>query len=309
MRKIKGKSIADNRALNLAHAGRAIPPAVMRRAMTEANGRLQGLAKEKIRLYREAGKYRRKLRQPVDGRYPAVARDVKGLREIGNRLAKRKVIAPALVKPVPGILSGSYSLRLTPVYDYGNLNYFPHNSRNSAFARRRTGELGFNMLAERKGADAFVSISLGAFFIPMFGPAHLRASINPALSFAWWIISTGAEAITLALMDFRISPYKFDGTYDVNVHPTSSGTRDLWFEQIGLDLDFDFGSISDNPMNAAVDVDTDHFYLIQLECLGQAFSFGTDKPGFTGVAGGILNATLPYIDLDLQWIPVAAPTF
>jgi len=287
---------AARRALALAHGGQTIPPAVLRAALADAKARSGGIGKEKLGLYREADRYRRKEAAP----------DLAGLRRIGDRIAKRKVVAPPVARSAGAIVAGSYTLRLTPGYDFGAIHSSPQDARNTAFVHRLTGNLGLSMYAERRGHDAFGSVSIGAFFVPMFGPARLRASINLPLSFAWWTISTGVTAVTLGMLSFDIATFRRDGTRVPSVHRTGGGFKVVWFNQIGIDLDFDFGSISDNPMTAGVEVDTDHFYLISLQCFGQAFSNGEDKPGFTANAGGILNATLPFIDLDLELIPVVS---
>jgi hypothetical protein len=301
MRKSKNR-IADIGARELARGGRTIPPAVMRSAKENTKTRVAGVSKETLRLCREAAAFRRKLQKPLDRKDPQVAHAVAGLRGIGDRLAKRKVLAPAAARLTPGIIAGSYSLRLTPGYDYGDVNVVAPDSRNSAFVQRSIGALGFEIYTDNPNVLPFANATIGSFFFPMFGPARMRASINPTLAYAWWTVATGSDALTLAVMSMNVYSILPDGTYVPNVNETGGGIKSIWYnqDQQGL-LEFGVQSVSDNPMTAGVDVDTDHFYLITLECLGEAFSLTTD--GFTSVAGGILNMMLPYIDIDVQLIP------
>lgn len=297
-------------ALDLAHGGKAVPANSIRRYLAGTQDRVEGLIKEKSKLYQEAARYRRKLRRPsaAGGKDPEVARAVEGLRKFTNRLQKRKVIAPAVAKLAPGILAGSYAVRLTPPYDFANVFISagaPKAAGNSAFARRHAGEMGWSISAATKENQNPVAITeIGAFFIPMFGPALLRASVNPAVSFAWWINSLGFVAETHASMSFGITAFRKDGTEDFGI-PRTGGSIGLWSERDGDVLKFDFGSNSDNPMSASIEVDTNHFYLVSVRCLGVAFAKGWEGR-FASQAGGILSIAVPFIDLDLRLIPVVS---
>ncbi|HKT80951.1 MAG TPA: hypothetical protein VJP86_12075 [Vicinamibacterales bacterium] len=298
--------MAKRRSKGATGAVRKVSAAALRRAMATVNTRMAADATRQISLYRELSKHRSRVRTALDraGRDRlAVRAAVNGdrARKIGKLLA-RHTVAP-VVPFTPGIFDAATVLRLTPGYDLGSIQSFPKNARNSAFVHRRTGEMGFDVFAERHGEDASATIALSAVFIPSTGPAHLKATISPSISFAFWTISTGTVAITLALKSFSISPFRFDGSFDVNVPTTGGGFNTIWFKQIGIDLDFGFGT-EETPMHASADVDTNHFYVIGLECIGQAFSAGDDRPGFTSNAGGILRASLPFIDLELRSIPI-----
>ncbi|HTE39790.1 MAG TPA: hypothetical protein VK629_03120 [Steroidobacteraceae bacterium] len=300
MAKNKRTPAADT-ALDLAHGGRRISPAAMKRALGSISTRSRITSPDKLKLSLEAEEHRQKLRAPL-GRDAAKA--FAGMDRIANGIAKRKLKAPAVKIPAGGLLGGSYSLRLTPGYDFGDLKAFPNNGRNKAFVRRSTGNMGCTVVSESKDDWATAVITLGAFFIPLFGPARVRASINPSLVFASWVNSTGAHATTLAQMRFTVSAHKPDGSLDLNVHPTGA-LKSLWFMDVGIGLDFDIVNSPDNPMQASVDVDTNHFYLYRLECLAEALSFAQKgNKDFKSNCGGILDVQLPFISLDLQTIPV-----
>jgi hypothetical protein len=305
MRRNKDKAIAGNNVAVLTHGGHKISPTAMRRALATVNdGRLEVIAKEKIRLHRAGDKPFSKLRPSLGNKNPAVATASERLQKVSKALAKRRVKAPPRAGLQGGLLSAAISLRITPGYDFGDVSSVPHDAFNSSFVHRSYGRMGFRMFAENQDQSAFARVSLGAFFIPMFGPAHLRADVNPSISFAQWVVSTGMTAVTLALLSFRVDAFKPNGQLDANVHSIGTGNT-LWFQQLGIGAELDLDTIS-NPMRATIDVDTNHFYLIRLACLGQAFSQGTDKPGFTASSGGILDLLLPSIDLDVRLIPIVS---
>jgi hypothetical protein len=301
MRRNKGRSITGSSTFEISRAGRIIPSAVMHRAIADAKVRQDGLIGEQIKLYRETEKYRSELRKRTN-KEPALIHSVAGLRGVVDKIAKRQIVAPSAARPRPGILAGSYSLRLTPGYDYGEVvttGFGPNDPRNSGFVNRQTGELGLKILADKalNVGNPHVRMQLGAFFIPMFGPARLQASIAPALSFAWWTVSTGPEAMTWGSISFLFLGYRFDGTFET---VSSLDYQQIWYK-VTNDLEFDLGSNS-TPMSTTGEIDTDHFYLIRVNVNGLASCSGL--PPQSSVAGGILNMTLPYIDLDLKLVPV-----
>ncbi len=311
MRKNKNNNAERSNALDLVHGGKSVPENLIRRYVDGTKRRVEELVKEKSRLYEEAAKYRSKLRKPSarnDGKDPEAARAVERLRKFTARLQKRRVIAPTVAKLTPGIMAGAYSVRLTPPYDFANIFISagsPTAAGNSAFAHRRAGEMGWSISAATKENQNPVAITeIGVFFIPMFGPAILRAGVNPADSFAWWINSLGDVASTDAFMSCGITAFRKDGTQDFSV-PSTGGSIPLWSERDGDVLKFDFGSNSDNPMSASMEVDTHHFYLVSVRCLGVAFARGWQGK-FASQSGGIASITVPFIDLDLRLIPVVS---
>jgi len=297
--------------------GRTVSHAAMRRAMAAANKRDDSLnsARERARLYGESYKARldAQKRLKKDLTHPA---DITDLRKVGDELAKRKVLAPAVAKGQGGILAGSYSLRIAPEYEFGDIfmaGSDPNDSRNSAFAHRGNGGLGFAMLADQTRGSAFTDpfthlpgrniltrVQLGTFFIPLFAPGELRADVSPALSFAWWTVSTGMPAWTFGQISLQFLGFRFDGSLETSI---IGGSNQLW-DRHTTDLEFDLGSLT-TPMTLFANTDGVHFYLIFVECLGFAQSFGKDAQA--SVAGGIINCVLPFIDIDFRYIPVLHP--
>jgi hypothetical protein len=297
--------------------GRTISPAAMERAVAAASNLDKSLKSigERARLYSEAYKLRLDAQKQLKREATPLA-DITDLRKVADEVAKRKVVAPKVTRVPGGILTGSYVLRITPPYAYSDTLMYgsdPADTRNSAVANAGDGELGFTMLADLTRGTPFtdpfsrlpgrniqIAARLGVFFFPLFAQGLLRAEVPPALSYAWWTVSTGMPAWTFGQIALWLMGFRLDGTLDTFI----GGSGYQPWDKHTTDLEFDWGSFN-SPMTLYANTDGGHFYLIYLECVGMAQSFGRDAQA--SVAGGMMNCALPYVDIDFQYTPIFNP--
>ena len=309
MRKKRGTS-SQNNALKSLAGGKAVAEDLARRHMADLLRGLQARFKEKSKLQREASKYLSKIRKPMaKADSKEIGRAVDGQRAMAAKLAKRKLIVPRTSLEVGGVLAGSYSVRLAPPYDYASTQPYTSNPEETASANRFAGQMGCSASTFEVEGSSFLGAqaSIGSFFFPPFGPGILQARANPALTFSWLVENVQTDGFvglpaSLGLLSLGIIGYR--GT---QIGPSSSQLVSLWGEDIDLELGefgvkFDFESIGNNPLATQLDVDTDHFYLVYVNCfcLAQANGWQATRT----LASASLSVTLPSISLGLQLVPV-----
>lgn len=292
-------------ARQLALGGQQIPLAVQRRILADAKNRLdaidrQAFDRDKMRLRREAQKYRNKVVAPPNLKDPQVARAAEQMRRFAVGISRKKLVVPSVTAATAGILDAGYSLRLAPKYDFASVSTFPEfNFAGTGFAHRNNGVIGVTAMAAGT-RQALVRARVGSFFIPMFGAGTLRATASPAFSFAWTANALGAQAFTTGKMSFAILSYRRNGDGDASAVAVDS--RMVWFVDGLTGVQFDFALDAGTAMTVSAKVDSEHFYLVSLSCEALAFLNGSSLTPMH-LASGALNATLPYIDLDVRLRP------
>jgi hypothetical protein len=300
--------------------GSSFPASLLRRRVTQVERSLNERFKGKAALRQEAGKYLRTLQQTISSGASAneeVSRAAAGLRSFSERLAKRKVVAPAVPRVPSGIVLGQYVENFAPPYQNKPLTksgILEGNPSMSDAANAITGQMNLSVVSDYDNpSDAWASAELCVTFDPPFGPGTVSASANPSILFSWWINAISDfhhDALSEACLSFGIMTYSLATGSFVG---QNINTYELWSEMQTNQLDFNFGSQT-VPVSAEMDVDAEDVCYVFLNCLCHVVALGwPPQPTGPGIevyprslAGAKVALTLPSITLDLEWHPVVA---
>jgi hypothetical protein len=296
--------------------GSSFPASLLRRRVTQVERSLNEQFKVKGALRQEAGKYLRTLQQTISSGASAneeVSRAAAGLRSFSERLAKRKVVSPAMPRVTSGIVYGRYVVNIAPPnYNPLEISGIPEgNPTVSDTADANTGQMNLSVVSDYENAsEAWAWAELYITYNPPFGPGTLRASANPSMLFSWWVnaLQDFPDALSEACLSFGIVTYsRLAGSFVGQ----NTNTYELWSEMQTDQLDFDFGSRT-MPVSAEMNIGEEDMCYVFLNCLCHVVALGwpPNPPGqYIGprsLAGARLALTLPSITLDLEWHPIVA---
>ncbi len=296
--------------------GSSFPASLLRRRVAQVERSLNGQFKEKSALRQDAGRYLRTLQQTMSSGASAskeISRAVAGLRNFSERLAKRKVVAPAAPRLRSGIVAGRYAVNIAPPYNNPlELYGIPDgNPTVSDTANADTGQINLSVISDYENpSEAWAFAELYITFNPPFG-GTLSASANPSIVFSWWVNAVQDfihDGLTEACLSFGIITYSPAGLLvGQNTNPYK-----LWSEMQTNQLDIDFGSQT-MPVSAEMSVGEGDVCYVFLNCMCHVVALGwppvLPRPGLysRSLAAATVALTLPSITLDLQWRSVNAP--
>ncbi len=291
-------------ALEFLRGGKTVPEGLVRRRMADVKRRVKARFEEKNALQRQAAQYWSRIQKPI-GEDAEAARAVDGLRGIDERLAKRKLIVPAAPREVAGILAGSYSVRVTPPYDYafaGSSFVFPPvgNPDSAASADKNSGQLSCSIATDHANPSyGSPYAEMGIYFHPLFGPAILRVWANPAFAFSWWAnsISAASPAGSFGHGWLEIWILQAGGSGPLYWRFQDFASWDVYAKQ---ELEFDFGSNPGSAVFGQLQVDPSYVYGLSVSCECEAT--GSGWPG--SLAGANLSITVPSITFEVDLMPV-----
>jgi hypothetical protein len=293
--------------------GKSVSASLLRGHREQRKRSVLEQAKAKEALRRESGKYLSALEKSMAsgaGESEEAARAAAGLRSFSERLAKRKIAAPA-VQPVPSrILAAQYVVNIgTPFTDgyYYPLGY-EGETNVSASADAQTGQLEVSAGTVYQGPGyALPWAELEIVYRPPFpiGLGTLSVSANPSLSFAWSVNAmhdpngaTSAAELMLLVQSVDINDNLTGESYDVKV---------LWDRTLTNGLAFDLGSMT-VPLSTQLDIVAGDRCIIWMYCQCIARGAGWPPPPPKGkpvpprsMASSEVALTLPSVTLDLQW--------
>jgi hypothetical protein len=298
--------------------GSSFPASLLRRRVAQVERSLNAQFKEKGALRQDAGKYLRTLQQTISSGASAneeVSRAAAGLRSFSERLAKRKVVSPAVPRVRSGIVFGQYVVNFAPP-QYNPLTrsgILDGNPTVSDTADANTGQMNLSVVSDYENpSEAWAWAELYITFDPPFGPGTLSASANPSILFSWWVN---------AIQDFHVDALSEASlSFGIITNSRSTGslvgqninTYELWSEMQTDQFDFDFGSRT-VPVSAEMNIGEDDECYVFLNCMCHVVALGwPPQPTSSGIyaqslAGAKVALTLPSITLDLEWHPVFGP--
>lgn len=300
------------RALNSWQDAQKFPEHLLRRYLEEALRDKSAKFREKIALQKEAAKYRSVL-QNAAAKGPGANADAKralaGLRKITGRLAKRKIVAPALIPQPPGINAGSYTQIFTPPYKWAftESGVSFGNPHKSVSALKSTGQFNcvVNCDAKVPGA-AFVEGDIGIYFLPTFTKGSVTVSVNPSAEYSWWVNTISNDYVGASQGYIHLYYTAYDlATYNppslrFSQRDAPPSEKIIWSSALQGGIDFGFGSSPGYPLQISFPVSGNYYYAIGVSCTVQA-----DAEGWPGsLAAANLAVTLPSFTLYVQPLPV-----
>jgi len=291
--------------------GSKVPRALMRHAVTGMKRALNQQVKDKSALWEEAQKYASAFYGPTPKstgrRRGETAQAVAGLRTFTEKLAKRKLVSPAVRPWQSAIQAGQYIVSIGPPYDDlgEGTSVLKGNPAALASVDATAGQMNVSVFSDfQNPSEAWATVGLFAAFTPPFA-GILQASSSLPFSFSRWVnaLQDFGGALSEAIVVFLVLQER-------NNFPVSNSDRhQLWRDLESNQLDFDFGSQT-LGVSAQLDVDISGPVLVSVSCTVHARALGWPAPppdAPRSLAGANLALTVPSITLDLHWTPVIAP--
>jgi len=300
MRKARG---TKDVALDFLRDRNKVPDEFIRRRIAAARREIAARYEQKSEIKRQAVKLFTQIQEPIrpSNDDPKAARAITGLLDLHKKLAKQKILAPSVASELGGIISGGFTAKFTPPFDYAyTIPFLTAGQPSLIGSASKGGELSTRAVSDfTTRSVGTMYTELGVFFHPFVGPARLTVSANPAYTRQWWtnslfadsaVRSFGSVVVGIFGQQGRIGP--ITGAVDV---------ADQWDETTTQEVRFDFGSSPTIPATAQLEVDPSFTY--SLFVAAQTHVEAVGWPG--SLAGAIISLTVPSITLQFDPIPVA----
>ncbi len=302
----RGMKVKSSRARSQLIRGNKVPSALLRQWRAAVKPSLDQQFREKSALRQNVAAYLGAFSSPAGnatGGNEEAAGALIALRNFTEKLAKRKIDAPAAPLGRSGLLTGQYVVSVAPPYVGGSgqgTSIISGNPTASASADEGTGQINVGVVSNYQSpSEAWAEATLLANFVPPFG-GSLRASANLSLMFSWWVnaIHDINEALSEAVLVFGV-------LQEQNSLPVSDLHRfELWRDLESNRLNFDFGSQT-SAVSAQLDVESSSVVVVGVSCAVHAKALGWPLPPSPGkprsLAGSNLAITWPSVTLDLVW--------
>jgi len=191
----------------------------------------------------------------------------KGLRELANRLAKRKVKPPSMQKIEPRITGGSVLSVMAPPYDTIWSSNLGGASSNQSSEDDLGGTFGFEVTAD---GSAYAGAGIGAFFRPRSSlrVGHFRPFMHYDFNYldsAWW----ASTAHNDGYLHSRV--VSMDRNFNIVKWPPDDTSVQLWSDGVSVWDDTHSVEVEDEwpgTMEVLFELNLDHVYLLWTWCEG-----------------------------------------
>ena len=280
--------------------GGTLPEGEVQRHLANLKQKLTSEFNEKTALRQQAAKYASQIAPPAGAPDSAkAAQAIKGLRQLTEKLSKRKLATPRKLI-VPPIWWGTYTLRFTPyysalgTYDLGTIQSETGDPTVSATGNNDLGQLSCSVATNYDSPSSATAFNMmGVYFKPIFSQATVRVSFDSEIAFYWYVNSIrNKEAISEAQGLIQLIQYN-GGAF---IQPPLAQGAFLGWGEVGLNsLDFDIVSEAGPTwyLEAPVNSSNWYFVVISLSCSAS----GTGWPG--SLAGASATVTVPSITVTV----------
>ena len=285
--------------------GGSLPESDVKRHLADLKRKLALEFHEKTILRQQAAKHASQMAPPAEGTdSPKAARALRELRQLTEKLSKRKLTAPRKLIVPPTASWGTYTLKFTPwysglgTYAVGQIESKTGDPTVSALGNDGLGQLSCNVATNFDSpSSATASNLMGVQFKPIFSQATLRVSFESEIAFSWYVNSIqNKESISEA--QGLIELYQYDGAF---IQPSLRRGAFLGWSEVGLNnLDFDFVSEAGPTWSLEAPISSSHWYFVVISLTCSAT--GTGWPG--GLAGANATVTVPSITLAVTANPL-----
>jgi hypothetical protein len=308
----KSGSTLEGDALKIFRGGKGLPEKAVRQYLSDLRNKEKKQIEKVTAIKQQMTKYLTELQkagEPQPGRGNTKA--LEGLLSAHKKLASQKLVAPKIPIGLGGVYGG-FSVQVVPPYDYDQVISEPYDAPGatiSGSANRLTGQLAVSAVSSSEpgynGGGYYATV--GIYFHPVTA-GTLTASINPTYSFEWWTNSLASFETVQSFGEGALTIYGIDvageTTSGLSGIETTGQTQFVhWSDTTPDAIGFGAGFDLQTPTSLTVDVVPTQVYLIFVDVNVDILAAGW--PG--SLAGGMLSATVPYINYEFQVRQVLEP--
>jgi hypothetical protein len=299
------KANRGNGVLNfLRTGGQKAPPDLKNLRLEAARQSIQQRLAQEGGTRRQGARFRDELYKksnPIPND-PASKKALDGLLAIHQKLASKKIVAPAVAAELGGILAGRITAKVTPPFDYAlSIPTVISGQTVLKSTANVNGQISASAVTSFDGRNAGSMYSeVGIYFHPM-AVGTLRVSASPAFAFQWWTNSLNAQSPVRSFGSGGLTVYSLD--LEGHIGGLAGANVDIWDEEATDQIQFDIGSSVQIPVSVQLQVTPSLVYLLFVSV--DAHVEGIGWPG--SLAGSVASMTLPSITYEFDQQLVFAP--